>query len=155
EYGSDEALAWIRQHAGELAAVVVEPVQSRRPDLRPVEVLKQVRAITQESGAALVFDEVVTGFRMHPGGLQAIFGIKADLACYGKVVGGGLPVGVLAGKASFMDALDGGTWSYGDASYPEVGVTFFAGTFVRHPLVLAALLAVLEHMKARGPALQE
>ncbi|WP_413988224.1 amino acid adenylation domain-containing protein [Labrys okinawensis] len=155
EYGSDEALAWIRQHAGELAAVVVEPVQSRRPDLQPVEFLKQVRAITQESGAALVFDEVVTGFRMHPGGLQAIFGIKADLACYGKVVGGGLPVGVLAGKSSFMDALDGGSWSYGDDSYPEVGVTFFAGTFVRHPLVLAALLAVLEHMKARGPALQE
>jgi amino acid adenylation domain-containing protein len=155
EYGSDEALAWIRQHAGEVAAVVVEPVQSRRPDLRPVEFLKQVRAITKDSGTALVFDEVVTGFRMHPGGLQAIFGIQADLACYGKVVGGGLPVGVLAGKASFMDALDGGNWSYGDDSYPEVGVTFFAGTFVRHPLVLAALLAVLEHMKARGPALQE
>jgi amino acid adenylation domain-containing protein len=155
EYGSDDALAWIRQHAGELAAVVVEPVQSRRPDLRPVEFLKQVRAITESSGTALVFDEVVTGFRMHPGGLQAIFGIKADLACYGKVVGGGLPVGVLAGKASFMDALDGGSWSYGDDSYPEVGVTFFAGTFVRHPLVLAALLAVLEHMKAKGPALQE
>ncbi|CAM5765450.1 hypothetical protein LMIY3S_01487 [Labrys miyagiensis] len=155
EYGSDDALAWIRQHAGELAAVVVEPVQSRRPDLRPVEFLKQVRAITQESGTALVFDEVVTGFRMHPGGLQTVFAVKADLACYGKVVGGGLPVGVLAGKASFMDALDGGTWNYGDDSYPEVGVTFFAGTFVRHPLVLAALLAVLEHMKARGPALQE
>ena len=155
EYGAEEALAWIRDHAGELAAVVVEPVQSRRPDLRPVEFLKQVRAITEASGTALVFDEVVTGFRMHPAGMQHLFDIKADLACYGKVVGGGLPVGVLAGKASFMDALDGGGWRYGDDSYPEVGVTFFAGTFVRHPLVLAALEAVLEHMKARGTALQE
>ncbi|PRH84434.1 non-ribosomal peptide synthetase [Labrys okinawensis] len=155
EYGAEEALAWIREHAGELAAVVVEPVQSRRPDLRPVEFLKQVRAITEASGTALVFDEVVTGFRMHPAGMQHLFDIKADLACYGKVVGGGLPVGVLAGKASFMDALDGGAWRYGDDSYPEVGVTFFAGTFVRHPLVLAALEAVLEHLKARGPALQE
>ncbi|MGO4336965.1 amino acid adenylation domain-containing protein [Labrys sp. KB_33_2] len=155
EYGSDDALAWIREHAGELAAVVVEPVQSRRPDLRPVEFLKQVRAVTETSGTALVFDEVVTGFRMHPGGMQHLFDIKADLACYGKVVGGGLPVGVLAGKASFMDALDGGDWRYGDDSYPEVGVTFFAGTFVRHPLVLAALEAVLEHLKSRGPALQE
>lgn len=155
EYGADESLAWIREHAGELAAVVVEPVQSRRPDLRPVEFLRQVRAVTEASGTALVFDEVVTGFRMHPAGMQHLFDIKADLACYGKVVGGGLPVGVLAGKASFMDALDGGEWRYGDDSYPEVGVTFFAGTFVRHPLVLAALEAVLTHLKTKGPALQE
>ena len=54
-----------------------------------------------------------------------------------------------------MDALDGGQWSYGDESFPEVGVTFFAGTFVRHPLVLAATWAVLNHLKDQGPALQE
>ncbi len=92
---------------------------------------------------------------MHPGGMQALFGIKADLATYGKVVGGGLPVGILAGKAVFMDALDGGTWRYGDASYPETGMTFFAGTFVRHPLVMAAVWAVLNYLKEQGPALQE
>ena len=62
------------------------------------------------SGTALIFDEVVTGFRVHPGGMQALFGIRADLATYGKVVGGGMPIGILAGKASFMDALDGGIW---------------------------------------------
>ena len=53
--------------------------------------------------------------------------------------GGGLPVGVIAGKREFMDALDGGAWHFGDDSYPEVGVTFFAGTFIRHPLTLAAM----------------
>ncbi len=154
-YGAPESLDWIRAHAEELAAVLVEPVQSRHPDLRPVEFLKEIRAITETTGAALIFDEVVTGFRMHTGGMQALFGIRADLATYGKVVGGGLPVGILAGKAAFMDALDGGMWRYGDDSYPEVGMTFFAGTFVRHPLVMAAVWAVLNHLKERGPALQE
>jgi amino acid adenylation domain-containing protein len=154
-YGAAESLDWIRAHAEELAGVLVEPVQSRHPDLQPVAFLKQVREITAAAGAALIFDEVVTGFRMHPGGMQAIFGIRADLATYGKVVGGGLPVGILAGKATFMDALDGGMWQYGDESYPATGMTFFAGTFVRHPLVLAAVKAVLNHIKEQGPALQE
>ncbi len=154
-YGAPESLEWIRAHAEELAAVLVEPVQSRHPALRPVEFLKDIRAITEASGAALIFDEVVTGFRMHPGGMQALFGVKADLATYGKVVGGGMPVGILAGRAVFMDALDGGMWRYGDDSYPETGMTFFAGTFVRHPLVMAAVWAVLNHLKEQGPALQE
>ena len=75
---------------------------------------------------------------MHPGGMQELFGIRADLATYGKVIGGGLPIGILAGKSRFMDALDGGQWRYGDDLYPAVAPTFFAGTFVRHPLTLAA-----------------
>ena len=86
----------------------------------------------------MIFDEVVTGFRVHPGGCQALFGIRADLATYGKVIAGGMPMGILAGKAKYMDALDGGMWQYGDESFPEVGVTFFAGTFVRHPFAMAA-----------------
>ncbi len=155
DYGTDESLRIIRERAHELAAVLVEPVQSRRPEFRPVEFLKQVRAVTAESGTALIFDEVITGFRMHPGGAQALFGIKADLASYGKVVGGGIPIGIIAGKKAYMDALDGGFWQYGDASFPEVGVTYFAGTFVRHPLALAAAKASLHYMKAKGPALQE
>ena len=155
EYGSAESLAWIRAHAGELAAVVVEPVQSRRPALAPKAFLHELREITAASGTALVFDEVVTGFRMHPGGMQAVFGVRADLATYGKVVGGGLPIGILAGASRFMDALDGGMWQYGDASAPEVPPTFFAGTFVRHPLAMAAVLSVLRHVEAQGPALQE
>ncbi|GAB2588108.1 amino acid adenylation domain-containing protein [Spirosoma areae] len=155
EYGTDESLQLIRGRAHELAAVLVEPVQSRRPEFVPVDFLKQVRAITAESGTALIFDEVITGFRTHPGGTQALFGIKADLATYGKVVGAGLPIGVIAGKRAFMDALDGGFWQYGDASVPEIGVTYFAGTFVRHPLALAAAKAALTYMKETGPALQQ
>ncbi len=155
DYGSPESLELIRKHAGELAAVVVEPVQSRHPALQPREFLKEVRKITEESGCALIIDEIVTGFRSHPGGIQALFDIKADLVTYGKVLGGGMPIGVLAGRAAFMDALDGGMWQYGDDSFPEVGVTFFAGTFVRHPLALAAAKAVLEHLKSSGPELQQ
>lgn len=155
EYGAPESLAWILDNAGEIAAVVVEPVQSRHPALRPFGFLRELRHITEAAGSALVLDEVVTGFRVHPGGIQAVTGIRADLATYGKVVGGGMPIGILAGKARFMDALDGGQWDYGDDSFPEVGVTFFAGTFVRHPLALAAARAVLLHMRSAGPALQE
>jgi glutamate-1-semialdehyde aminotransferase len=134
EYGSPAALEYLHEHGADLAAVLVEPVQSRRPELQPREFLHEVRRLTEASDTALVFDEVVTGFRTHPGGAQAIFGVRADLATYGKVIGGGLPIGLVAGRREYMDALDGGGWEYGDDSMPEVGVTFFAGTFVRHPL---------------------
>lgn len=155
DYGTDESLQIIRERADEIAAVLVESVQSRRPEFVPVAFLNELRAITEQAGTALIFDEVITGFRMHPGGAQALFGIQADLASYGKVVGGGLPIGIIAGKRQFMDALDGGHWEYGDGSVPEVGVTYFAGTFVRHPLALAAAKAALLHMRELGPALQQ
>lgn len=155
EYGTADSLEWIRAHAHELAAILVEPVQSRHPNLQPVEFLREIRKITEEADVCLVFDEVVTGFRVHPGGCQALFNIRADLATYGKVLAGGMPIGVLAGKARFMDALDGGMWQYGDDSFPETGVTFFAGTFVRHPLALAACAAVLKFLQEEGPGLQQ
>ncbi|WP_243040999.1 polyketide synthase [Dyella sedimenti] len=155
DYGTPESLQIIRERAASIAAVLVEPVQSRRPDFQPRDFLKELRAITADTGALLIFDEVVTGFRSHPRGAQAVLGIDADLASYGKVVGGGFPIGVIAGKRRYMDALDGGGWQYGDASIPTVGVTYFAGTFVRHPLALAAAHAVLNHLKANGAALQE
>ncbi len=154
-YGDRRSLDWIEANGQDIAAVMVEPVQSRHPDLRPKEFLQKLRALTEASGTALVFDEIVTGFRVHQGGMQAVFGIRADMATYGKVVGGGMPIGILAGKARFMDALDGGMWRYGDDSIPETAPTFFAGTFVRHPLALAACKAVLLHLEAEGPALQE
>jgi len=155
DYGTPESLAIIRERAGSIAAVLVEPVQSRRPDFQPVEFLRELRAITEEAGSLLIFDEVVTGFRSHPRGAQAVLGIDADLASYGKVLGGGFPIGVIAGKRRFMDALDGGDWRFGDTSTPTVGVTYFAGTFVRHPLALAAAHAVLNHLARHGAALQE
>jgi len=154
DYGTPESLEFIRAHADDLAAVLAEPVQSRRPDFQPREFLREVRAITEKSGTCLIFDEVITGFRSHLGGAQALFGIRADLASYGKVIGGGFPVGVIAGKREYMDALDGGAWQYGDDSIPTVGVTYFAGTFVRHPLALAACKASLDHLKQAGEGLQ-
>jgi amino acid adenylation domain-containing protein len=154
EYGDPESLRRLEAQAGELAAVLVEPVQSRRPELQPREFLHGLRRITQASGTALVFDEVITGFRCHPRGAQAWFGVKADLATYGKVVGGGMPIGVIAGASRYMDAFDGGTWRFGDDSQPESGVTFFAGTFVRHPLAMAAAMAVMQHLAQAGPSLQ-
>jgi amino acid adenylation domain-containing protein len=154
DYGNPESLEILRARGSEIAAVLVEPVQSRRLDLQPKQFMHELRKVTKETGSALIFDEVVTGFRVHPGGAQALFGIRADLAVYGKVVGGGLPIGVVTGDPKYMDALDGGQWQYGDTSFPEVGVTFFAGTFMRHPLVIAAAKAVLTHLKEAGSQLQ-
>jgi glutamate-1-semialdehyde aminotransferase len=154
EYGTPETLEVLRSRADELAAVLVEPVQSRRPEFQPREFLHELRRLTERSGTACVMDEMVTGFRVAPGGAQEHFGVRGDIATYGKAVGGGLPIGIIAGRSEWMDALDGGHWEYGDASMPTVGVTYFAGTFVRHPLALAAARAVLEHLRSEGPALQ-
>ncbi|MCB0770680.1 MAG: amino acid adenylation domain-containing protein [Flavobacteriales bacterium] len=155
DYGTPESLQIIKERCHEAAAVLVEPVQSRRMEFRPVDFLREVRAITEQHGTALIFDEVITGFRMHPNGAQGLFGIKADIGTYGKVIGGGMPIGAMIGTHEWMDALDGGYWQFGDDSVPPSGVTYFAGTFVRHPLTMAAAKAALMHMKEVGPALQE
>ena len=127
EYGTQKSLDVIREHAHELAAVMVEPVQSRRLDLQPFEFLKDLRALTKEKDVALIFDEMVSGFRAHPAGVQGLLGIKADLATYGKIIGGGLPIGAVAGSARFMGGIDGGYWEYGDVSYPRETRTYFGG----------------------------
>jgi iturin family lipopeptide synthetase A len=155
EYGTPESLDTIRSIAHEIAAVVVEPVQSRRPEFQPVEFLRELRTVTEAAGTALIFDEMITGFRAHPAGCQGLFGIEADIATYGKIIGGGMPIGAVAGKARFLDGIDGGTWQYGDQSYPAASRTYFGGTFCQHPLAMAASLSVLRHLKAQGPALQE
>ena len=128
-------------------------MQSRHPEHRPESFVRTLRDVTREGGTALVIDEVVTGFRTSRRGMQGVWGIQGDMATYGKVVGGGMPIGVLAGDARFMDALDGGPWQYGDDSRPEKVPTFFAGTFVRHPLVLAAVDASLDFMEREGDRL--
>jgi len=155
QYASDASLQQIADHANDIAAVLVEPVQSRNPGLQPAAYLRRLRKLTEEHGIALIFDEMITGFRIHPGGAQAYFGVKADIATYGKIVGGGMPIGVVAGKKQYMDAIDGGYWRFGDNSGPGAETTFFAGTFCKHPLTMAAALAVLRKLKERGPALQE
>jgi len=153
DYGTQEALEYLRANASDLAAVIVEPVQSRRSDFQPKEFLQEVREITKESGSAFIFDEVITGFRIAVGGAQEYFGIKADLVTYGKIIGGGMPIGIVSGEARFMDALDGGTWQFGDDSLPTTAITYFAGTFVRHPLALRALKEALLILKEGGKEL--
>jgi glutamate-1-semialdehyde 2,1-aminomutase len=154
-YGTEEALEVIRQSGEELAAVLVEPVQSRRPDVRPKSFLQQLRRITERSGTALVFDEMITGFRLAQGGAQAWFDVRADLAVYGKAMGGGLPVAAVAGTPRYLNAIDGGAWSLAGPSLTFPLTTFSASTFANHPLNLAATLATLEEMRVQGPALQE
>jgi glutamate-1-semialdehyde aminotransferase/acyl carrier protein len=141
DYGSPESLRILKEHMHELAAVLVEPSQSRQPDVQPKAFLHELRRMTSEANTALIFDEVITGFRLHPGGAQALFDVQADLVTYGKAVGAGVPIGLLAGKASYMSTIDGGLWNYGDNSYPQVETTFFAGTYFKHPLVMAAAWA--------------
>lgn len=155
DYGSDEALRVLRERGHELAAIMIEPIQNKLPTLQPVAFVKALRTIADEAQCALIFDEVVTGFRLGTGGAQAHYGVRADLCTYGKIIGGGLPLAAIAGGSRWMDALDGGTWRYGDDSFPEAGVTYFAGTFVRHPLALAAANATLDVLAQRGPALYD
>lgn len=155
EYGTEASLKTIEKLLPEIAGIMVEPVQARRPDFQPKEFLQKLRKITEEAKIPLIFDEVITGFRTGQGGAQEWYGIKADIGTFGKVIGGGFPIGVIAGKKLYMDSFDGGYWQYGDDSIPEAGVTFFAGTFARHPLSLTACHVVLNYLKSKNGSLQQ
>ncbi len=155
DYGDEAAaLEILAREAPTLAAVIVEPVQGRRPDRQPRAFLQQVRELTRQSGTALIFDEVLLGFRVAQGGAQSWAGVRADLVTYGKIVGGGLPIGVVAGEAIYLDALDGGAWSFEGKELPREDRSFFAGTFNKNPLAMVAAQAVLAHLEAAGPGLQ-
>ncbi|MGW2226514.1 MupA/Atu3671 family FMN-dependent luciferase-like monooxygenase [Streptomyces formicae] len=154
-YGSAESLAVIEQQAGEIAAVVVEPVQSRHPALQPADFVRRLRELTRRHGIVLLFDEMLTGFRPAPRGAQELYGVTPDLATYGKLLGGGFPIGAIAGRADIMDGIDGGHWNYGDDSYPAADTTFFGGTYIQHPVSTVAARAVLSHLKEHSPRLQE
>ncbi|GGZ96549.1 type I polyketide synthase [Streptomyces bluensis] len=150
----DSALPVLESYGDQLAAVLVEPVQSRRPGYQPVELLHQLRALTRAHGTALVFDEIITGFRCHPGGAAAYFGVRPDLVTYGKVIGGGTPIGVIAGDAEFMAPIDGGRWREGDVGFPQRPSMVFAGTFSKHPLTMAVAQQMIWHLKKHSPRLQ-
>ncbi|MBW4432007.1 MAG: amino acid adenylation domain-containing protein [Pelatocladus maniniholoensis HA4357-MV3] len=154
-YGAEESLDIIAAHANNLAAILVEPVQSRKPDLQPKEFLQKLRKLTHKKEIVLIFDEIITGFRIAPGGAQEYFDVKADIVVYGKAIGGGLPISMICGKADFLDTIDGGFWSYGDNSHPQTELTAYGGTFCRHPLALAACRAVLLHLREQGATIQE
>lgn len=150
EYGDMAALERIEAEAGSIATVLVEPVQSRHPYKQPIEFLKALRQLTLEKDIPLIFDEMITGFRVCPRGAQGLFGIQADMATYGKIPGGGLPTGVIAGAAKYMDLVDGGTWLFDDDSLPKSKRTGMAGTHSQNPLKVAAALAVLREIRARS-----
>jgi glutamate-1-semialdehyde aminotransferase len=156
-YGSQAALDTLKQQADTLGAILVEPLPKGpvQGDMSPREFILALREFSDASGVPLVFDEIFSGFRVHLGGAQAILGVQADLVTYGKVMGGGLPIGVVTGKKNFMDHLDGGSWDYGDTSYPKVEPTFSAGTFCKHPLAMVATHAMLTHLERQGPELQQ
>lgn len=147
EYGDYAGLKVIEQHAHEIGAVLVEPVQSRRPKLQPREFLKELRILTAEQNIALIFDEIVTGFRLHSGGAQAFYEVEADIVTYGKVIGGGMPLGIIAGKAEYINRIDGGSWKYEDDSRPDMNIILSSGTFCAHPVTMAASKALLSYIK--------
>lgn len=153
-YNSESAFAVLEERWQDVAAVLVEPVQSRKPDLQPQTFLRRLRRFTREKEICLIFDEMVNGFRCAPGGAQQHFSIRADLALYGKVAGGGLPVGIIAGKKEYLDYIDGGF--LGEAQHPAADKTIvFGGTFCRHPLSMEGVKAATGHLLREGPALQD
>ncbi|MER5742319.1 MupA/Atu3671 family FMN-dependent luciferase-like monooxygenase [Streptomyces sp. NPDC002225] len=155
EYGSEESLHAIERDAARIAAVIIEPVQSRHPSLQPVAFVRKLRELTARHGIVLMFDEMLTGFRPALRGAQELYGVTPDLATYGKLLGGGFPIGAIAGRADILDGVDGGYWSYGDDSGPTADTTFFGGTYLQHPVSMTAAHAVLTHLKERGPGLQQ
>jgi glutamate-1-semialdehyde 2,1-aminomutase len=129
----------IRRHAGRLAAVIIEPVQGAAGTIpADQEFLAELRLLTRQIGAYLIFDEVITGFRLAPGGAPEFYDVLPDLSTYGKIAGGGLPFGAIAGSAEAMRLLEYDL-------EPERSI-LMAGTFNGNPLVSAAGTAVLRRL---------
>ena len=121
------------RNKGEIAAVIVEPIPANAGLILPAPgFLETMRELCTANGTLLIFDEVMTGFRLARGGAQEILGIRPDLSCFGKVIGGGLPVGALGGRADIMDFL------------APIGPVYQAGTLSGNPLAMAAGLAQLK-----------
>lgn len=146
--GDTASLDAIEQHAGEIATVLVEPARSRHADKTPAEFLKALRQLTIEKNIPLIFDETITGFRVCPKGAQGRFGIRADMAAYGEIVGGDLPAGVLAGAAKYMDIIDGDARRFDD-DMPSATRTCMAALRSPNPLSIAAALAFLGEIERR------
>lgn len=126
-----------RNNEGEIAAVIIEPVAGNMGCVLPENnFLQKLRTICDEYGTLLIFDEVMTGFRLAFGGAQEVFNVKADLVTYGKVIGGGMPVGAFAGRNEIMDAL------------APKGAVYQAGTLSGNPLAMRAGLTTLELIRS-------
>jgi len=137
-YNDSEAVkATFDANKNEIACIIVEPVPGNAGLYLPKPgYLEFLSKVTKENGAVLIFDEVMTGFRLAPGGAQERFGITPDLSCFGKIIGGGLPVGAFGGRADIMDYL------------APLGPVYQAGTLSGNPLAMAAGIAALEELGA-------
>ena len=126
----------VQANPGEIAAIILEPVAGNMGCILPEEgFLEGLRALCDQEGILLLFDEVMTGFRLAPGGAQELLGIRADILMFGKVIGGGLPVGAFAARKEIM------------AHLAPLGPVYQAGTMSGNPLAMSAGLAMLTHLK--------
>src|SRR5580698_3457723 len=133
----DAVKAAFAANAGQIAGIIVEPVPGNAGLYLPKPgYLEFLRDMTSQHGALLIFDEVMTGFRLAFGGAQERFGLRPDLTCFGKIIGGGLPVGAFGGRADIMDQL------------APLGAVYQAGTLSGNPLAMAAGIAALEELSA-------
>jgi len=134
QYNNSEAVAQILEsYPGEIAAVIIEPIAANMGVVPPQPgFLENLRRLTSENGALLIFDEVISGFRVAYGGAQAVFGITPDLTCLGKIIGGGLPVGAYGGKREIMEMM------------APVGSVYQAGTLSGNPLAMTAGIETLK-----------
>jgi glutamate-1-semialdehyde 2,1-aminomutase len=130
--------ALVSQYPGEIACIIVEPIAGNMGVVLPERgFLEGLRKICDEEGILLLFDEVITGFRVAYGGAQELYGIKADLTCLGKIIGGGLPVGVYGGKEKIMERV------------APLGGVYQAGTLSGNPLAMTAGIETLELLKSK------
>jgi glutamate-1-semialdehyde 2,1-aminomutase len=131
--------ALFERHAGEIAAVIVEPVAGNMGVVPPVDgFLQGLREMATQNGALLIFDEVMTGFRVHPGGAQTLYQVTPDLTTLGKVIGGGLPVGAYGGRREIMQLI------------APAGPVYQAGTLSGNPLAMTAGITTLRALKRPG-----
>jgi len=139
-YNNTEAVAQLfKSYPNEIAAIIVEPVAANMGVVPPQPgFLDGLRKLTSDYGALLIFDEVITGFRVAYGGAQAIFSINPDLTCLGKIIGGGLPVGAFGGKGEIMELV------------APVGRVYQAGTLSGNPLAMAAGIETLKILSQLG-----
>jgi glutamate-1-semialdehyde 2,1-aminomutase len=131
----DNVRALFASNPNQIAAVIIEPVAGNMGCIPPMDgFLEQLKHVCQESGALLIFDEVMTGFRLAKGGAQELYKVYSDIVCFGKVIGGGLPVGAFAARNEIMNYL------------APVGPVYQAGTLSGNPLAMAAGLAMLQEI---------
>ena len=137
-FNDPEALRRVfEKHDGQLAAVILELVPANAGLYLPKPgYLELLRQLTRDHGSVLIADEVMTGFRLGPAGAQGVFGLTPDLSCFGKIIGGGLPVGAFGGRAEIMDQL------------APLGPVYQAGTLSGNPLAMAAGLAALDALQS-------